>query len=101
MKNGVYTIEEIKAIIDGRRNELAKVYNVSKIFIFGSYARGEQQPQSDIDFLIETSKPIDLLKHANLISYFENLLGKKIDVGTIKGLKPAIKAAVLNEAIAL
>ncbi len=101
MKNGIYTIDELKVIIDGKRNELARVYNVSKIFVFGSYARGEQNPQSDIDFLIETSKPIDLLKHANLVSYFEKLLGKKIDVGTIKGLKPTIRKSVLDEAIAL
>lgn len=101
MKDDIYTIEDIKTIIDSKRSELAEVYSVSKIFVFGSYAKGEQTPESDIDLLIETYKPIDLLKHANLISYFENLLGKKVDLGTIKGLKPTIKQSILNEAIVL
>lgn len=45
----VYTIDEIKAMI----NPIAKQYNVSKVYLFGSYARGEEDENSDIDIALE------------------------------------------------
>lgn len=99
MENKVYTIEEIKTIINSKRSELAEIYFVSDILLFGSYARGEQTSESDIDFLIETLKPISLFKFANLKEYFENLFGKKIDLGTKKSLKSFVKNTILKEAL--
>ena len=45
----VYTIDEIKAKIE----PIAKRYNVSKVYLFGSYARGEEDENSDIDIALE------------------------------------------------
>lgn len=95
----IYTLNELKIIINGKKIELAEIYNVSNIFIFGSYAKETQTPESDIDILIETSKPISLFKFVNLKQYFENLLGKKIDLGTPNSLKPFVKNTILSEAV--
>ena len=97
--NEIYTLDELRIIINGKKLELAEVFNVSNIFIFGSYAKDMQTPESDIDILVETTKPIGLFKFVNLKQYFENLLGKKIDLGTPNGLKPLIKNTILSEAI--
>jgi len=101
MNDKIYTIEEIKAIINSKRNELAETYFVSDILLFGSYAKGEQTSESDIDFLIETFKPISLFKFVNLKEYFENLFGKKIDIGTKKSLKNSVKNIILKEALTI
>lgn len=101
MNEKVYSVDEIKSVISSKRAELAEIYSISKIFVFGSHAKGEQTSSSDIDFLIETSKPIDLFKYANLISYLEKLFNKKIDVGMPDGLKSIIKQDILKEAIQL
>ena len=45
----LYTIDEIKAKIE----PIAKQYNVSKVYLFGSYARGEEDENSDIDIALE------------------------------------------------
>ncbi|MFA7658012.1 MAG: nucleotidyltransferase family protein [Candidatus Gastranaerophilaceae bacterium] len=95
----IYTLNELKAIINGKKSELAEIYNVSTVFIFGSYAKEVQTSESDIDLLIETTKPIGLFKFVNLKQYFENLLGKKIDLGTPNGLKPIVKNIILKEAV--
>lgn len=94
-----YTLNELKLIIGGKKSELAEIYNVSNIFIFGSYAKETQTEESDIDLLVETTKPISLFKFVNLKQYFENLLGKKIDLGTPNSLKPFVKNTILNEAV--
>jgi uncharacterized protein len=98
MKN-FYTLSELKSILKEKKEELAETFFVSNIFIFGSYANGTQTEQSDIDLLIETIKPISLFKFVNLKEYFENILGKKIDLGTPDSLKPFVKDKILKEAI--
>ena len=99
MTGKVYTIEEIKKIINEHRNELEKNYNAENFFLFGSYARGEQDAESDLDFLIEFKESIGLMKLAKLKFYLEELFEKNIDVGTPEGLKRFIRNKVLKEAI--
>lgn len=94
-----YTLNELKLIINGKKPELAEIFSVSNIFIFGSYAKETQTEESDIDLLVETTKPISLFKFVNLKQYFENLLGKKIDLGTPNSLKPLVKDVILSEAV--
>lgn len=98
MKNK-YTLSELKSILRSKKTELSEMFFVSNIFIFGSYANETQTDQSDIDLLVETTKPISLFKFVNLKEYFENILGKNIDLGTPDSLKPIIKDKILKEAI--
>lgn len=97
----IYTLNELKEIVNSKKKELAEMFFVSNIFVFGSYATETQTEQSDIDLLVETTKPISLFKFVNLKEYFENILGKKIDLGTPDSLKPVIKDRILKEAVQL
>ena len=100
MNEKSYTLEEIRKLINGHREELEKDYNAVKFFVFGSYARGEQTAESDIDILVELKAPLGL-KFFKLEKFLENLFSKKVDLGTVAGLKPSIKDAVLKEAVKL
>lgn len=65
---------------------------VLKAWLFGSYARGEQTPESDVDILVvfdqETGKGVSLLKHIGIALGLEDLLGKKVDLITEGSLLP-------------
>lgn len=94
-----YTLSELKSILQSKKAELLELFFVSDIFIFGSYANETHTEQSDIDLLVETTKPISLFKFVNLKEYFENMLGKNIDLGTPDSLKPIIREKILKEAV--
>lgn len=68
--------------------------------VFGSGARGEARPDSDIDLLVEflSEAEIDLLEYAGLMLDLSRLLGRKVDLVSKNGLKPLIRAAVIQEA---
>lgn len=100
MNEKVYTLEEIRKLINDHREELEKDYNAVKFFVFGSYSRGEQNSESDIDLLVELKAPLGL-KFFKLEKFLEKIFSKKVDLGTPNGLKPAIKDIVLKEAIML
>lgn len=66
-----------------------KTQPVQRAWLFGSFARGEQRPWSDVDILVEfdKEKPIGLLKFAGIICDLEDLIGHKVDLveeGTLK-----------------
>ena len=64
-----------------QHDEALKKYSVQRIALFGSYAKGEETPASDIDFLVEFDKPT-YDNFYNLIEYLEKLFGKRVDVLT-------------------
>jgi predicted nucleotidyltransferase len=86
-------------ILRKQRKELAERYNVASLSLFGSVARDEARPDSDVDLLVEFSQPIGLFKFIELQQKLEALLGSKVDLGTPRSLKPRIKEQVLQEAI--
>ncbi len=72
----VYTIEEIKEMI----YDILKKYGIEKAYIFGSYARGEANKQSDIDIIIKKGKLKTLLQLSALAYEIEQTLKKQIDI---------------------
>lgn len=100
MTDKVYTLEEIRKIIDNHKEELEKDFNAVNFFIFGSYAKGKQTSESDIDLLVELKAPLGL-KFFTLESLLEKFFGKKVDLSTPNGLKPIVKNRILDEAIKL
>ena len=68
---------------------------VLKAWLFGSYARGEQTPDSDVDILVvfdqENGKKVSLLRHIGIALGLEDLLGKKVDMITEGTLLPFAK----------
>ncbi|MDQ0256763.1 putative nucleotidyltransferase [Evansella vedderi] len=77
---------------------LQEKYKVSKVGYFGSYARGEQTEDSDIDILVEFSQPIGL-EFVELKEYLEDKLGKEVDLVTVNALKPKLRKTILKEVI--
>lgn len=95
------TLEEIKKILKEHKKELRERYFIKNLSVFGSYVRGEQTPESDIDILVEFEKPITLIQFIKLENYLSKLLGLKVDLVIKKSLKPYIKKQILKEAIPL
>lgn len=86
-------------ILDSRREYLKKNYNVKKIGIFGSTARGDRKKTSDIDILVEFSKNPGLFEFSALQMYLSRLLKKKVDLATKGALKQLIKKNILKDTI--
>ena len=81
--------------------ELAKKYGAKNVRIFGSIARGDAQPDSDIDFLVELEPGRGLFDLGGLLFELQNMLEVNVDVVTVNGLRPRIKDRILKEAIPL
>ena len=77
--------------------QVLKRHDVIKAAIFGSYARGEQTPDSDLDLLIEFSGRKTLLDLVGLQLELEELLERKVDVLTYKSIHPLLKEQILGE----
>ncbi|MEQ8466709.1 nucleotidyltransferase family protein [Coleofasciculus sp. E1-EBD-02] len=80
---------------------IAALHGASNVRLFGSVARGEAKPDSDIDLLVEMESDRSLLDRIALIQDLEDLLGKKVDVATVKGLREVWRDRILNEAVSL
>jgi predicted nucleotidyltransferase len=81
--------------------EIKEKYSVSYLGIFGSYIRGEQTINSDLDVLVEFNETPGLLKYIELEYYLSDLLGVKVDLVTRTGLKPIVGKHILNEVVSL
>jgi len=91
-----YTIDEIKTI----SVPVAQKYGVKKLALFGSYARGEQKEQSDIDFLIDKGK-IQGWEFFGFINALEDNLGVHVDVMTYDSLRESLVADSINDEVVL
>jgi uncharacterized protein len=71
-------------------------YQVRELSLFGSAARGEMGPDSDIDLLVEflPEAQVGLVEHAGLMLELERLLGRKVDLVSRNGLKPRVRPHV-------
>ena len=81
--------------------QLAAKHGAGHIRVFGSVARGEAGPESDIDLLVDLEPGRSLLDHAALILDLQQLLGRRVDVVTERGLRERVRQRVLAEAVPL
>lgn len=88
--------EEIEKILKDQKDFLFREYFVGKIGLFGSYARKEQTEASDIDILVEFTRPVGF-EFIELKDYLEALFNKSVDLVTANALKPRMKQEILNE----
>ena len=91
---GDITVDEAKLA------DLCRRYSVRELSFFGSAARGQMRPDSDIDLLVEflPDAEVDLVDFAGLMLELSHLLGRRVDLVSKNGLKPLIRDAVLEEA---
>jgi predicted nucleotidyltransferase len=85
-------LKEIKA-------DIQKNYFIKQIGVFGSYIRKEEEPESDLDILVEFYKPIDIFKFIELERFLSQKLNIKVDLVSKKALKPFIGREILKEVI--
>lgn len=76
------TLEEIKELLEKHKGELKEKFQVKRIGIFGSYARGEAKEDSDVDIVVEFHQPIGW-EIVDLHEYLEKILNKRVELLTM------------------
>lgn len=94
-------LEIIKRKIALSKEYLKETYGVEEIGVFGSFARGDNDENSDIDIAIELNYkiPVGLFGFARMQFYLEDLLGEKVDLVIKSGIKPLIRDEILSQLI--
>jgi predicted nucleotidyltransferase len=95
------SLAEIKQLLQAQKPYLYQTYGVTEVGVFGSYVRGEQRPDSDIDILIELERPpkIGLMGLVDLELYLSRVLETKVDLAIKQNLRKRIGQRILNEAV--
>ncbi|MEJ5228280.1 nucleotidyltransferase family protein [Thermodesulfovibrio sp.] len=103
MSKKVKTLKEIRTILETLKPELVKKYKIKEIGVFGSWVRGEQKKNSDIDILVEfeENSGISLFDFIEIEDYLRKKVGIKVDLVEKKALKPHIGENILREVIYL
>jgi predicted nucleotidyltransferase len=94
----------VKDILKSKREDILRIaakYGASNVRVFGSVARGEAGPESDVDLLIDFEPGRSLMDHVALLQDLEDILSLKVDVVNEKALHHRIRDRVLREATPL
>lgn len=94
-------IGEKVTLHENKIKQILKSHRVSKAFIFGSVARRQDNPQSDVDLLIEIPPKMGFFEFSDLKRELEKLLEVKVDLIPADSLKPSIAKEVEGDLIAL
>ena len=93
--------------LDRLRNLRGEIYAIvrkhkaGKVYVFGSCARKEETPDSDVDILVELENGASLFDLMDLQDEYQKLLQCKVDVVSRRGLNPYLRDSVLSEAVSL
>lgn len=91
--------EEVLKILETMKETISARYKVKKIGLFGSFGRGEQGENSDIDLLVEFQDDADLIDFVGLGLFLEEKLQRKVDVVSEVALRQELKEPILEEAV--
>jgi predicted nucleotidyltransferase len=92
------------ALLNEKREEILRLaarHGAHNLRVFGSAARGEAGPDSDVDFLVELDPDRSLLDLGSLLMDLQDLLGRKVDLVTEKALHWYVRDRILREAVPL
>jgi predicted nucleotidyltransferase len=101
--NAEMAVADLDAIRE-RRSEIldrASQHGARNVRVFGSAARGDAGPASDVDLLVEMEPGRSLLDFVGLWQELEDLLGLKVDLVSDRGISPYLREQILSEAVAL
>jgi predicted nucleotidyltransferase len=90
--------QEVLDIVKAHRDRLND-FAVKDLFLFGSVARNEATAASDVDFLVNFSRPVGLFNLLGLKAFLEDVLGCDVDIGTPDSLRPHLRETVLKEVV--
>ncbi len=94
----------LRRLIEEKRDDIVNIaakHGAKNVRLFGSVARGDDRPDSDVDLLVDVGPTTSSWFPAGLILDLEQVLGRPVEIVTEKGLNPLIKAHVLQEAVPL
>ena len=94
----------LEQLLSQKREDImraAQKHGARNVRVFGSVARGDDGPDSDVDFLVDMEPGRSLLDMGGLLMDLREMLGRNVDVVTERGLKKRIHDRVLEEAIHL
>lgn len=91
----MYTVDRIQEKI----TPVCRRYDIDKVFLFGSYARGEANEQSDIDFCVDLGHKLKGLAVAGFYADMEEALGQKIDIMTTRQLPEEFLRSIRQEEV--
>lgn len=91
--------DEVLSLLRDHQDELRERFGVSSIALFGSHARDEARPDSDVDLLVEFEGTVTFLGYMDLIDHLEQLFGTRVDVATATELKPRVRPYVEKDLI--
>lgn len=80
---------------------IAARHGVARVWVFGSRARGEAKPESDVDLLIEVTGPTTPWFPGGLVAELEALIGRRVDAVEADALEADVRDQALREAVAL
>ena len=89
---------EILSALNAHRAEIEQLGVVS-LALFGSVARNEARPESDVDILVEVQRPMGAFRFVDLKQRLEEILQRRVDLVTARALKPRLRSRVLQEAV--
>ncbi len=92
---------DVEKLLQSRKEQILRIAQKNGAYdvrVFGSVARGEARPDSDIDFLVKLEAGRSLLDLARLLRELQTLLGLPVDVVTEAGLRPRIRPQVFKDA---
>jgi hypothetical protein len=90
--------DSVLEILEINRNDL-RSYGVQSISLFGSVARGDSGPRSDVDLLVDLDEDVSLFGLSRLKRHLEDLLGMPVDLVTTDALRPSFRDTIMAEAI--
>lgn len=93
------TRQDILSSLKSLKEDVTREYSVKRLGVFGSVARDEQTEGSDIDLLVEFSRPVGFVTFMRLEHFLSDRLGKRVDLVTPDALKTVIRQDVLAEVI--
>ena len=92
-------VDKIRLLILERKYEIKREFKAEVVGIFGSYARGEEKKESDIDVLVRFGEEATLLHLTGLGFFLEDLFGVPVDVVSERALHPMMRDDVLRELV--
>jgi len=90
--------DEVLSVLTSHWSELNRL-GVQSLALFGSVARDEARPDSDVDIVVEFYAPSTFDRYMDVKFYLEDHLGKKVDLVSWKSLKPQLREVVEKEAV--
>ncbi len=93
------TTEKAMRLLKEHQPEMHSRFGVRKLALFGSVARDEAKPDSDVDVLVEFEGPPTFDGYMGTRFYLEDLLGERVDLVTPGGVRPELRPSIERDAI--